>query len=107
MAKEKFAAGCKGVLFHNGVVIVDFTGFSLSERDLDGNPKLEVNHRVVLTPNAMLETLDAMSRLAAKLMQAGVLKRSDQGASKKAAAQDDVDQSPPGKDSAGPKSPNF
>lgn len=106
MAKEKFAAGCKGVLFHNGVVIVDFTGFSLSERDLDGNPKLEVNHRVVLTPNAMLETLDAMSRLAAKLMQAGILKRSDQSAPKKATVED-TDQSLPGKDSAGPKSPNF
>lgn len=75
MSKETFAVGCGGIGFHNGVVMIDFTGFSTTEKDEEGRPQKEMRHRVIMTPDALLETFNAIQGMMNKLLEVGILQK--------------------------------
>ncbi len=97
MSKETFAVGCGGIGFHNGVVMIEFTGFSLTGKDAEGRPLKEAAHRVIMTPDALLETFNAMQGMMNKLLEVGILQKRDE------AGPGAVAPVAPGQ----PKSPNF
>lgn len=97
MSKETFAVGCGGIGFHNGVVMIEFTGFSLADKDAEGRPLKVPAHRVIMTPDALLETFNAMQGIMNKLLEVGILQKRE-GAEPGAA---------PAPVTGQPKSPNF
>jgi len=97
MSEETFAVGCGGIGFHNGVVMIDFTGLSITNKDAEGRPLIEMRHRVILTPDALLETFNAMQGMMNKLLEVGILHKKETPEAGAAAPL------PQGQ----PKSPNF
>ncbi|MGD8563475.1 MAG: hypothetical protein PVG03_13090 [Desulfarculaceae bacterium] len=75
MVTENFAMGVGNIYFQNGVVVVDFTGPSPTEKDDKGRPTMEIRHRLVMTPAAMIQTLRGLKATADKLVEVGFLKR--------------------------------
>jgi hypothetical protein len=102
LSKETFAVGCGGVGFHNGVVMIDFLGFSLTEKDAEGRPQKEMAHRLIMTPDALLETFNAMQGMMNKLLEVGILQKRE-GEAPTPAGPAAVSPALQGQ----PKSPNF
>jgi hypothetical protein len=100
MAKETFVVGCEGIGFHGGVLLVDMAGLSESQKDAEGRPLREHKLRLLMTPEGMLETVNAMQGMIARLVEVGLLKRTEGPAQ----------EAPQVQSSGGegqPKSPNF
>jgi hypothetical protein len=76
--------------------MVDFMGFSLTEKDAEGRPLKEMAHRVIMTPDALLDTFNTMQGMMNKLLEVGILHKRD-GAPEEA----------PVAVQGQPKSPNF
>lgn len=77
MGKDNFVVGCEGIGFHGGVVLVDMAGLSDSQKDAEGRPLREHKLRLIMTPEGMLETVNAMQGMIARLVEVGLLKRTD------------------------------
>ena len=92
MSKETFAVKCGGIGFHNGVVMLDFMGFSTTEKDGEGRPLTVMAHRVIMTPDALVDTFNTMQGMMNKLLEVGILQKREGAAP-----------SDPGT----PQSPNF
>ncbi len=110
MAPESFVVGCGSISVYGGVVILDLMGLSPTERDAQGQPLKEMTQRVIMTPQAALETFNAMQGLMNVLEQRGLVKRTDASG----APADPADtQASPGGDrkprsrSGQPRTPNF
>lgn len=106
MANETFVVGCEGIGFHGGVLLVDMAGLSATQKDAEGRPLREHKLRLVMTPEGMLETVNAMQGMIARLVEVGLLKRTEGQApgAPQAAPQAAPAQGPGG---GQPKSPNF
>lgn len=103
MTSEIFVVGCEGIGFHGGVVLVDMAGLSTTQKDSDGRPLREPRVRMVMTPEGMLETVNAMQGMIARLVEVGLLKRTEgQG---QGGSQGEAGKAAPG--GGQPKSPNF
>ena len=121
MFSENFIVGFGSIALYSGVVVLDLTGLSPTERDAQGQPTKELRQRIVMTPEAMLETFNAMQSLMAKLEQQGLVRRTGPGdAPTPATAQvEDSDEAKTeegekakkkgkkGKGDGQPKTPNF
>ena len=75
MIPETFADGIGRAGFSGGVVRLDLVSFALGEPSEDGKPKREPRHRILLSPQAFLETYAAMESMIEKLVELGVLRR--------------------------------
>jgi hypothetical protein len=104
MSKETFVVGCEGIGFHNGVVMVDLVGLSTTQKDAEGRPLREPRLRLIMTPDGMLETMNALQGMVNHLVERGVLKRTE-GAPPQAGSEQAAPAAGPG--NGGPKSPNF
>ena len=110
MHNESFVVGCDSAAFHNGVVILDLAGLSAAERDSEGRPKRELRCRLIMTPQAMLETMGAMQGIAKRLAEIGVLRPGEAGQAGPAApgSPDKTDDGKKGGNGGDtPNSPNF
>ena len=73
--KEIFADGIGQIHFAGGMVRFDFVTLQPSE---DGqNPVLKENMRMIMPPQGFLSTFNSMQQLIDKLVEAGVLQKSD------------------------------
>jgi hypothetical protein len=77
MTTENFVVGCEGIGFHGGVVLVDLAGLSPTQKDAEGRPLREPRVRLIMTPEGMLETVNAMQGMIARLVEVGLLKRTE------------------------------
>ena len=75
---EVYADGVFDIGFANGMVRVDLFSLSATERDDEGRPTREVRQRVVMNAQGFLDTLGTMQRMAARLQEAGVLRRREE-----------------------------
>ena len=75
MISESFVVGCNSISVYGGVVVLDLMGLSPTERDAQGQPSKEMRQRIIMTPQATLETFNAMQGLMARLEQQGLVKR--------------------------------
>jgi hypothetical protein len=78
MIPQIFADGFSNISFVNGMVRIDLASTPPGPA-AGGNPApAEVHHRVVLTPRAFLQSMGMMQDLMQKLVDAGVVRRTDQ-----------------------------
>jgi len=73
--KEIFADGIGQIHFAGGMVRFDFVTVQPAE---DGqNPVLKENLRMIMPPQGFLSTFNSMQQLINKLVEAGVLQKSE------------------------------
>ena len=77
--ESKFCDGVMDISVTGGVVRVDFYQHTHGERDESGTPPREHNHRVLLTPEAFLQTYTAFDQVINELVGKGLLKRRENG----------------------------
>jgi hypothetical protein len=75
MIDEVFADGISEVNIAAGIVRINFVSYSATEKDAKGNPTRELRHRVVTTPQGVLELYASMKQVIDKLVETGVLQR--------------------------------
>lgn len=78
MAKfeEKFADGVTNIHWAGNMVRVDFVTY---QPTTDGKPpQAEVTHRLIMPPQGFLALLDSAQQLTGKLVDAGVLQKTEQ-----------------------------
>lgn len=95
---ELFADGVGEISLVGGMVRIDWVSLSAREKDETGQPALEVRQRMVLPPEGFLRAFSAMEDLVKQLVDAGVIRRSDDGGGSMQA---------PANVGTRPKSPNF
>jgi hypothetical protein len=110
MSDEKFVVGCEGIGFHGGVVLLDLVGLSTTNKDAEGRPLREPRLRLIMTPDGMLETMNAMQGMVNRLLEVGLIKRADApaGGVQQNAEPGASAEAPASPELGGqPKSPNF
>lgn len=99
MAAETFADGIGRIGFTEGMVRIELV--SIADQDQDGRPVREVRHRIVMTPQGFMQSVQAQLNLIRKLEEAGVLRRSPAPGAEPAAP------AAAGANGQSPRSPNF
>jgi hypothetical protein len=78
MIPQIYADGFSNITFVNGMVRIDLASTTSVQNGAAGSPPpVEVHHRVILMPRAFLQSMGMMQDLMNKLMEAGVVRRSD------------------------------
>jgi len=72
---EIYADGVGSLRLAAGMIRVDLISIGEGEVPEGGQPPMETHHRLVMTPQAFLQSLNMMQQLVAKLIEAGVLRR--------------------------------
>lgn len=93
---ESFVVGCRGISFHQGIVLIDLDGLSPTAKDDQGHPVRELGHRILTTPPGLVEMFNAIQGILDKLVEVGVLTR-----------QEGTVAPHPEKAGGQPKTPNF
>jgi len=75
MIPEIYADGIGAITMSNGVVRLDLVSVSGPEPAPGQRPPAEAHHRVVMSPQAFVQSVGMMQDLMAKLIDAGVLRR--------------------------------
>jgi hypothetical protein len=79
MVKDVFCDGIGAISMTEGMVRIDL--ISLQPNAVDPNkPTPEIRQRVVLTPQAFLQSVAAMQSLLQRMEEAGVVRRTPAGA---------------------------
>ena len=71
--ETKFCDGVLNVSIKSGVVRVDF--FEYGPQKGDAEPEKKYNHRLVLTPEAFLQSHAAFQQVVDELLKRGVVKK--------------------------------
>lgn len=79
MVPQIYADGFSNISFVNGMVRIDLASTPPGPVENGEPPRAEVHHRIVLTPRAFLQSMGMMQDLMRKLIDAGVVRRTDQG----------------------------
>lgn len=102
---QKYCDGVEEISITSGIVRVDFYHYVPGPKDKDGRPARELSHRVLLSPEAFVQTYTAYEQVVKQLQDKGLLQRRDaKPAAEAAKAVAPPAAAAPGK--AG-KSPNF
>jgi hypothetical protein len=72
---EIYADGVGTIRLAGGMIRVDLVSLIEGEPDDQGRPPSDTHHRLVMTPQAFLQSLNMMQQLVGKLVDAGVLRR--------------------------------
>jgi hypothetical protein len=96
---ETFADGVGRIGFSEGMVRIELV--SVADQDKDGRPVLQPCHRVIMTPQGFMRSVQAQLNLIRKLEEAGVLRRAP------APGQETAAETASGGNGASPRSPNF
>ena len=73
MTSDIYTDGALNVGFAGGMIRIDFGALSLTKKTDDGKPLLEVQHRLVMTPQGFLRTFGNMERVMKSLVDAEVI----------------------------------
>ena len=72
---QRFCDGVEEVSVVSGVVRVDFFNYTSGPKDKNGRPARELSHRLLLSPDAFLQTYGVLDEVRKQLEQKGVIKR--------------------------------
>ena len=78
MVPQIYADGFSNITFVNGMVRIDLASTPPGPTQGGSAPAAEVHHRIILTPRAFLQSMGMMQDLMNKLMEAGIVRRTDQ-----------------------------
>lgn len=101
--EQVYADGVEEVSIASGIVRIDLYQFVRGARDKDGRPPKEVSHRVLLSPEAFVQTYSALEQVVKQLEQKGLVQRRGGAAAAPAAAAKPA----AGAKADSRKSPNF
>ena len=73
--EQRFCDGVEEVSVVAGVVRVDFFTYTTGPKDKNGRPARELSHRLLLSPDAFLQTYGVLDEVRKQLEQKGVIKR--------------------------------
>ena len=99
MISETFADGVGRIGFSEGMVRIELV--SVADQDKDGRPIREACHRIIMTPQGFMQSIQAQLNLVRKLEEAGVIRRAPASGEPAAAAPALA------ANGAAPRSPNF
>ncbi len=111
--EQKYCDGVEEISITSGIVRVDLYHYTAGEKDKDGRPPRELSHRVLLSPEAFVQTFTAFEQVVKQLQEKGLLQRRDgaQGAAGAAAgagaAKSAAKPAPAPAPAKSGKSPNF
>ncbi len=86
--EQHFCDGLEEVSVVSGVVRIDFFRYTTGPKDKNGRPPREHSHRVLLSPDAFVQTFGALQEVVKQLEQKGMLKRRPDGAGAAPAGED-------------------
>ena len=72
---QRFCDGVEEVSITSGIVRIDFFHYANGERAKDGRPPREASHRVLLSPEAFVQTYTALEQVVKQLQDKGLLQR--------------------------------
>lgn len=78
--EQRFCDGLEEVSVVSGVVRIDFFRFTAGPKDKNGRPPREHSHRVLLSPEAFIQTCGALDQVLKQLEQKGMVKRRPESA---------------------------
>ncbi len=78
MVPQIYADGFSNITFVNGMVRIDLASTGPGPAQGGSAPPAEVHHRIILTPRAFLQSMGMMQDLMNKLVDAGIVRRTDQ-----------------------------
>lgn len=99
---QKYCDGVEEISITSGIVRVDLYHYTAGPKDKDGRPARELSHRVLLSPEAFVQTYTAFEQVVKQLQEKGLLQRRDGAAAGGAAG--GAAKAPAAKPG---KSPNF
>lgn len=73
--EQRFCDGVEEVSVVSGVVRVDFFNYTSGPKDKNGRPARELSHRLLLSPDAFLQTYGVLDEVRKQLEQKGMIKR--------------------------------
>jgi hypothetical protein len=98
---ETFADGVGRIGFSEGMVRIELV--SVADQDKEGRPVLQPCHRIIMTPQGFMRSVQAQLNLIRKLEEAGVLRRAPAPGQGQEAAPETAS----GGNGTSPRSPNF
>ena len=98
MVPETFADGIGRIGFSEGMVRIELV--SVADQDKEGRPVREACHRIIMTPQGFMQSVQAQLNLIRKLEEAGVIRRAPAPGGEPATAAAPAN-------GAAPRSPNF
>ena len=99
-AAEIFADGIGEIALVGGMVRIELGSLSQTEKNESGEALLELRQRVVMSPEGFLRSFGAMENLVKQLVDAGLLRKTDEDEAAKAVPVSV-------KSEVAPASPNF
>lgn len=84
--EQKYCDGIEEISITSGIVRVDFYHYTAGTKDKDGRPPRELSHRVLLSPEAFVQTYTAFEQVVKQLQEKGLLQRRDGAAAAAAPA---------------------
>jgi hypothetical protein len=72
---QRFCDGVEEVSITSGIVRIDFFHYTAGERAKDGRPPRLPSHRVLLSPEAFVQTYTALEQVVKQLQDKGLLQR--------------------------------
>jgi hypothetical protein len=84
--EQKYCDGIEEISITSGIVRVDFYHYTAGAKDKDGRPPRELSHRVLLSPEAFVQTYTAFEQVVKQLQEKGLLQRRDGAAAAAAPA---------------------
>lgn len=75
--EQKYCDGIEEISITSGIVRVDFYHYIAGAKDKDGRPPRELSHRVLLSPEAFVQTFAAFEQVVKQLQEKGLLQRRD------------------------------
>ncbi|MEL6582599.1 MAG: hypothetical protein AAFQ36_02095 [Pseudomonadota bacterium] len=77
MSNQEFVDGVQEITIQGGIVRVDYFTYSAEEKDASGKPAKVFAKRLLLSPEAFLQSFSAMERIVDQLVERGAIKRKD------------------------------
>ncbi|MGE0720030.1 MAG: hypothetical protein AB7P02_31590 [Alphaproteobacteria bacterium] len=102
--EQIYSDGVEEVSITSGVIRIDLYQYVLGTRDKDGRPPKEVSHRLLLSPEAFVQTYSALEQVVKQLEEKGLVQRKGKAVAASTAAAPARAAQPKGE---ARKSPNF
>lgn len=74
---QKYCDGVEEISITSGIVRVDLYHYTAGPKDKEGRPARELSHRVLLSPEAFVQTYTAFEQVVKQLQDKGLLQRKD------------------------------
>jgi hypothetical protein len=74
---QKYCDGVEEISITSGIVRVDLYHYTAGPKDKEGRPARELSHRVLLSPEAFVQTYTAFEQVVKQLQEKGLLQRKD------------------------------